>query len=73
MEKQKIREEKKSKGILLDSESDEDNHFLPYQIKEKSEKTDCTWKPTCVWESKFFNHSLTLLICWKLLIFLKWK
>jgi len=42
LEKQKIREEKKAKGILLDSESDEDNYFIPDQIKEKSEKTDCT-------------------------------
>lgn len=38
LEKQKIREEKKSKGIMLDSESDEDL-FIPYQIKEISEKT----------------------------------
>ncbi|KAL2719104.1 putative serine/threonine-protein kinase dyrk1 [Vespula squamosa] len=40
LEKQKIREEKKSQGIALDSESDEDNPFAMYKYKEeqKSEK-----------------------------------
>ncbi|CAL1675433.1 unnamed protein product [Lasius platythorax] len=39
LEKQKIREEKKSKGIVPDSESDEDNLCIPYKIKEKLDKT----------------------------------
>ncbi|XP_035742441.1 probable serine/threonine-protein kinase dyrk1 isoform X1 [Vespa mandarinia] len=40
LEKQKIREEKKSQGIALDSESDEDNPFAMYKYKEehKNEK-----------------------------------
>lgn len=38
LEKQKIREEKKSKGIPADSESDEDNP-LAAKTKEKSEET----------------------------------
>jgi len=38
LEKQKIREEKKSKGIALDSESDEENPIVQ-KIKEKSEET----------------------------------
>ncbi|XP_077281058.1 general transcription factor 3C polypeptide 6 [Temnothorax americanus] len=37
LEKQKIREEKKSKGILSDSEPDEDNPLVA-KIKEKSEE-----------------------------------
>jgi len=37
LEKQKIREEKKSKGIALDSESDEENPIQ--KTKEKSEET----------------------------------
>lgn len=37
LEKQKIREEKKSKGIPADSESDEDNP-LAVKTKEKSEE-----------------------------------
>lgn len=35
MEKQKIREEKKSQGIAVDSESDEDNPFAMYKYKEE--------------------------------------
>ncbi|EGI67212.1 PREDICTED: general transcription factor 3C polypeptide 6 isoform X1 [Acromyrmex echinatior] len=38
LEKQKIREEKKSKGIALDSESDEEN-LVVQKTKEKSEET----------------------------------
>lgn len=37
LEKQKIREEKKSQGIALDSESDEDNPFAMYKYKEEME------------------------------------
>lgn len=35
MEKQRIREEKKSQGIAVDSESDEDNPFAMYKYKEE--------------------------------------
>ncbi|KAI4486635.1 hypothetical protein M0804_006005 [Polistes exclamans] len=35
LEKQKIREEKKSQGIALDSESDEDNPFAMYKYKKE--------------------------------------
>lgn len=37
LEKQKIREEKKSKGITADSESDEDNPLVT-KTKKKSEE-----------------------------------
>nr|XP_012225219.1 PREDICTED: general transcription factor 3C polypeptide 6 [Linepithema humile]XP_012225220.1 PREDICTED: general transcription factor 3C polypeptide 6 [Linepithema humile] len=39
LEKQKIREEKKSKGIEPDSESDENSSFLTRKTKEKSKET----------------------------------
>lgn len=38
LEKQKIREEKKSKGIVSDSNSDEDSHSPTDKSKEETEK-----------------------------------
>lgn len=39
LEKQKIREEKKSKGIESDSESDENSSFITHKAEEKSKET----------------------------------
>lgn len=38
LEKQKIREEKKSKGIASNSESDEENPLAAHKTKEKTEE-----------------------------------
>ncbi|XP_043791185.1 uncharacterized protein LOC122714162 isoform X1 [Apis laboriosa] len=40
LEKQRIRQQKKSQGIILESESDEDNPFAMYEHKEESFNLD---------------------------------
>lgn len=40
LEKQKIRQEKKSQGIIPESESDEDNPFAMYKHKDESDNTN---------------------------------
>lgn len=40
LEKQRIRQQKKSQGIILESESDEDNPFAIYEHKEETFNLD---------------------------------
>ncbi|XP_076674310.1 uncharacterized protein LOC143372194 [Andrena cerasifolii] len=40
LEKQRVRQQKKSQGIMLDSESDEDNPFAAYKHKDESDSVN---------------------------------
>ncbi|XP_012152182.2 uncharacterized protein LOC100876488 isoform X1 [Megachile rotundata] len=56
LEKQRVRQEKKSQGIILESESDEDNPFAMYSHKEEI-KSMIKSEDICVNSEKESNYS----------------
>lgn len=55
LEKQRIRQEQKSQGIILESESDEDNPFAMYNHKEET-KSMIKFEDICVNSEKESNY-----------------